>query len=557
MIVAAHKNEEQRPALHFTPKRGFMNDPNGLVYSKGVWHLYYQLDDRSLVAGRPEWGHATSTDLLNWKRHEKAIKAPSDSESIYSGCCVVDYNNTSGQFDEESTDPDDRIVAIYTLHHNLQGGEHHQMQNVAFSYDGGCTFTQYKHNPVLDLGWSDFRDPKVLWHAPSNQWVMVVAKCHQFRLGFYGSPDLVRWHHLSDFEGSGVRGYQYEMPDLVQVPFDDDRTRKKWVLFLSIGPGGAPLGGGSFTQYFLGDFDGTTFVSDDNYLRTADWGKDWYAAQTWFVHDSPHDGGEGEDEDEDEVCGIGWASNWQYCNRVPAQRHRSAMSLPRKFTVREVPLNPTTKSLSLISRPVDLDGVRLPRISSHSDNNTNTNGMVDYTNGSANTNPKVNHISMKEEEEEVIIYKRHMNAQSGSFEFKLKINLRTRPPARVSVHISNPSGHSVRLHFVFENQEGMFISMDRGRIRTGSSWDHPLFDDKVSMWVPNTQGSDYDVHVVIDAYVCELFALDGAYAFTNTFFLEDGVASTLTVSRDKTSADVTAEVLDVYELCPLKASTAE
>lgn len=136
---------------------------------------------------------------------------------------------------------------------------------------------------------------------------------------------------------------------------------------------------------------------------------------------------------------------------------------------------------------------------------------------------------------------------SGSFEFKLKIKSRMFP-ARVSADIANPRGHSVRVNFVLEN-EGMFISMHRGGIRTGSSWDHPLFDDKVCMWVPNTQ-SIYDVHLIIDAYICELFAIDGAYAFTNTFFLQDGFASTLTVSQD--SAD--AEVFDVYELCPLASA---
>lgn len=506
MTVVADRNEEQRPALHFTPKIGFMNDPNGLVYSKGVWHLYYQLDDRQLVAGRPEWGHATSTDLLTWKRHEKAITAPSDHESIWSGCCVVDCNNTSCQFDE-STGPDDRIVAIFTLH--TRGP---QTQHVAFSSDGGYTFTPYKNNPVLDIGCADFRDPKVLWHAPSNQWVMVVAKCHQFRVAFYGSPDLIHWHHLSDFEGAGVRGYQYEMPNLVQVPWDDDSQRKKWVLFLSIGPGGAPLGG-SFTQYFLGEFDGTTFTSDDDYLRTADFGKDWYAAQTWF--NSP----------EGVAYGIGWASNWQYCNRVPAASYRSAMSLPRKFTIREVPLNAATKSLSLISRPIDLDVVRLPG---------HNVALVD-TNGAAQTNSSME-----------IIYKAHMQG-SGSFEFKLKIKSST-SSARVSVDTANPSGHSIGLDIVIEN-EGMFVSMDRGRIRTGSSWDHPLFDDKICMWVPNTQ-SIYDIHVIIDAYVCELFAMDGAYAFTNTFFLKDGVASTLIVSQDTAET----EVLDVYELCPLASA---
>ncbi|RVX74595.1 hypothetical protein B0A52_01721 [Exophiala mesophila] len=506
MTVFVKKHEERRcrPAIHFTPQQGFMNDPNGLVYSKGIWHLYYQLDNRSLVADHAEWGHATSTDLLSWRWHKKAIEAPSDHESVWSGCCVIDRNNTSFQFDESSS-PDDRIVALYTLR-----TEGHQTQNVAVSSDGGYTFTPYKHNPVLDIGSADFRDPKVLWHAPSNQWVMVIAICREFKVGFYGSPDLIHWHHLSDFEGSGVRGYQYEMPNLVEVSFDNDHQRKKWVLFLSIGPG-APLGG-SFTQYFLGEFDGTRFTSDDNYLRTADLGKDWYAAQTWF--DSP----------DDTAYGIGWASNWQYCNQVPAEGYRSAMSLPRKFTVRQVPLNTTTKSLSLISRPIDLEKVRLP--------NDDDMAMV-YTNGSTKAYPSTQ-----------VIYKKQLQG-SGSFEFKLKISSET-PAARATVDIANPSGRSIGIDFLVE-VEGMYISLARGGIRTGSSWDHPLFDDKVCMWIPNTQPV-YDVHVIIDAYVCELFAMDGAYAFTNTFFLEGGAVSTFKVSQD---SPVT-EVFDVYELCAIK-----
>jgi beta-fructofuranosidase len=298
------------------------------------------------------------------------------------------------------------------------------------------------------------------------------------------------------------------MPNLVEVPFDDDSRQKKWVLFLSIGPG-APLGG-SFTQYYIGHFDGTTFSSDDNYLRTADLGKDWYAAQTWF---NPPDG---------EAYGIGWASNWQYCNRVPAYQYRSAMSLPRKFTIREVPLNESTKSMSLITRPIDLSIARLPS------NDTKVNA-----NGSPSISPFIE-----------AIYQRHMQGSTGAFEFKINI-MSVISPARVTADISNYSGHSIQLNFVVDDQ-GMFISMDRGRIRTGSSWDDPLFDDKVCMWVPNTQ-SVYDVHVIIDAYVCELFAIDGAYAFTNTFFLKDGVASSLTVSQN--GAD--AEVFDVYELGPL------
>jgi beta-fructofuranosidase len=508
MTVVAKRDEEQRPAFHFTPETGFMNDPNGLVYSKGIWHLYYQLDDRQLVAGHPEWGHATSKDLLHWTWHDKAITAPSD-KSIFSGCCVVDSNNTSGLFDE-SIDPENRIVAIYTLHTNG-----HETQDIAISSDGGYTFTPYKNNPVLDIGWADFRDPKVLWHGESNQWVMVVAKCQEFKVGFYGSRDLIHWRHLSDFQGAGVRGYQYEVPNLMQVPFDDDSQRKKWVLFVSIAPG-APLGG-SFTQYFVGEFDGTCFYSDDNYLRIADLGKDWYAAQTWF------------NTVDTDVYGIGWASNWQYGNCVPATRYRSAMSLPRRFTVREIPLNGTTKSLSLISRPVDLTKTRML-----------SNNMPEVI--SANGSTKKSSTTGCNE----VVYKRHMHGGTGAFEFKLKIKSdSSKTPARVTTSVANHSGSSIQLNFVIDDQ-GMFICFDRGRIHTSSTWDHPLFDDKVNMWLPKTQ-SVYDAHIIVDAYVCEVFVNDGAYAFTNTFFLQDGVATSLTVSQD----GVDTEVVDVYELSPI------
>jgi beta-fructofuranosidase len=504
------EKEDRRPLVHFTPRKGFMNDPNGLVYSKGIWHLYFQLSDQQMVAGHPEWGHATSRDLTHWTRHGKAIIAPSEKVSIFSGCCVIDSHNTSGLF-TETTDLEDRLVAVYTLH-----ADGLETQCIAYSNDGGYTFTPYGDNPILDINCADFRDPKVIWHEPSNQWIMLVAKCRQFQIGFYGSPDLKTWQHLSDFEGGGVRGYQYEMPNLMQVPFDDDPLHKKWVLLLSISPG-APLGG-SFTQYFIGDFDGTRFSSLDNYLRTADLGKDWYAAQTWFS------------SSDDQVYGIGWASNWQYGQKVPARTYRSAMSLPRKFTLREVSLNDVTSSLSLIMRPV------LPRISQ-------SNGAT--SNGSS-TSELDGSITINGSDQLRIDSVYNKSMKNSAFEFKLTISSTPSNPAVTSAtliaEISNAQHQSVRLSFIIDEQ-GMYCSVNRGSSCTGSKWEHPLYEDKVCMWIPKTQ-VEYDIHVIIDEYICEIFVNEGSYAFTNTFFLEDGSPSRISVSHD----GVAAKIFNVYEL---------
>lgn len=506
--------DRNRPLVHFTPRVGFMNDPNGLVYADGLWHLYFQINEKSLEPGNPQWGHATSPDMLEWTQHELAIESGTTAKSIFSGCCVVDKDNTSGLFDGD-TEPQKRIVAVYTLHE-----EGLETQCVSYSTDGGYTFANYKNNPVLDEQSANFRDPKVFWHEASHQWVMVVAKCREYKVGLYGSKNLLEWEHLSDFGGMGVRGFQFEMPDLVEVPYEGQNaaTATKWVLLLGINPG-APAGG-SFTQYFVGNFDGRQFTADDGYLRVADHGRDWYASQTWF---NAPDG---------RTWAVAWASNWQYCVAAPTAPYRSAQSLPRALSVRDVPLNDITMSPTLIQRPCSLDGVRRP-VTVTTESAADGGGSL-LSNMATLLRTAIGSVGDGTDQKTVCAAR--TSTARGGLEFELTV--RAGGSWRVSAELANASGNSIELSFLVE-ADGMYVVLDRGINRTGRAFDHPLFSDRVSMWVPRSpHQTTHGVHAVVDTHLCEVFVDDGSYAFTNVFYLRDGAPNKLTVSYDGNNAQV-------------------
>ena len=241
--------EALRPRFHFTPARNFMNDPNGLVFYKGEYHLFYQHNPFGQVWGHMSWGHAVSRDMLQWEHLPVALREE-DGVMIFSGSAVVDWNNTSG-FCVPAGQDRSCLVAIYTGH---SPGK--QTQNLAFSNDRGRTWTKYASNPVIDLGLSDFRDPKVFWHAPTSRWVMVTVLATQHKVRFFASPDLKRWQMLSDFGPAGATGGVWECPDLFALPVDGKPDEIRWVLDVDINPGG--VAGGSGGQYFVGSFDGTT-----------------------------------------------------------------------------------------------------------------------------------------------------------------------------------------------------------------------------------------------------------------------------------------------------------
>ncbi|WP_216587609.1 glycoside hydrolase family 32 protein [Streptomyces brasiliscabiei] len=246
--------ETYRPQFHFTPEKNWMNDPNGLVYYKGEYHLFYQYNPNGNSWGDMSWGHAVSEDLVHWKELPLAL-SHDDKEMVFSGSAVVDEDNTTG-FGTKKNPP---MVAIYTSHNNTTGI---QSQALAYSTDRGRTWTKYQGNPVIDIGSRDFRDPKVQWYAPTKSWLMSVSLSAEHKVRFYSSKNLKDWTHLSDFGPAGATGGVWECPDLFPLAVDGDKNNIKWVLVVNINPGG--IAGGSAAQYFVGDFDGTKFTADDD-----------------------------------------------------------------------------------------------------------------------------------------------------------------------------------------------------------------------------------------------------------------------------------------------------
>lgn len=298
-----------RPVYHHTPVYGWMNDPNGMFYKDGVYHLYFQYNPYGSVWGNMHWGHSTSTDLMHWKFEGCAI-VPDAWGAIFSGSCVVDHNNTAG-FGKGA------VVAFYTSAKATPWGDV-QSQSMAYSLDNGKTFTKYEGNPILTSSEKDFRDPKVFWYAPGKHWVMMLAVGQHMEI--YSSVNLKEWKKESEFGAmQGAHGGVWECPDLVEIPVEGTRE-KKWVLICNLNPGG-PFGG-SAAQYFVGSFDGKKFVNESpTQTKWMDWGKDNYATVTW--NNAP-DG---------RCIALGWMSNWQYANNVPIRQYRSANTLARDLTL--------------------------------------------------------------------------------------------------------------------------------------------------------------------------------------------------------------------------------
>ena len=299
-----------RPSYHFTPLYGWMNDPNGMVYKDGEYHLYFQYNPYGSKWGNMHWGHAVSRDLIHWEHLDPAI-ARDPVGHIFSGSSVVDKKNTAG-FGK------DAIIAIYTNN----SVNHDEVQCIAYSNDNGRTFTKYEGNPVLTPfdGLKDFRDPKVFWYEKDKCWFMIVSADKETR--FYKSKNLKKWDYVSAFgKGLGQQPCQYECPDFFQLPVNGDEKNMKWVMTMNINPG--CWFGGSATEYFVGDFDGKNFTCPDaDEVKWLDWGKDPYATVTFSNSGS-------------RVLAITWMSNWQYANLTPFKQNRGANGLPRELKLYE------------------------------------------------------------------------------------------------------------------------------------------------------------------------------------------------------------------------------
>lgn len=331
--TSAFYNEQHRPQFHFSPKEHWMNDPNGMVYYQGEYHLFYQHYPEGNTWGPMHWGHAVSEDLIHWK-HLSIALFPDSAGMIFSGSVVVDHQNVTG-FGTADNPP---LIAIYTVH-NMEGEKSgrndYQNQAIAYSVDRGRTWTKYNGNPVLkNPGKKDFRDPKVFWHAPSQAWIMILAVGDHVEL--YRSTNLTSWTKSGDFGiDQGSHGGVWECPDL--FPLRVDNGKQKWVMLVSLSDGGP--NGGSGTQYFVGNFDGTGFTNDNpkDKILWIDYGRDNYAGVTWS--NIP--------EGDGRTIFIGWMSNWKYANVVPTTVWRSANTLPRTVQLKE-----TGDGLRLTSMPV-------------------------------------------------------------------------------------------------------------------------------------------------------------------------------------------------------------
>ncbi|MCB7482272.1 glycoside hydrolase family 32 protein [Christiangramia sediminis] len=321
--VKVQTDEDFRPNFHFTPEKNWMNDPNGMFYLNGTYHLYFQYYPDKNVWGPMHWGHATSKDMITWEEQEIALY-PDEKGYIFSGSAVVDKNNTSG-FGKDGKTP---VVAIFT-YHDPEGEKNeeidYQSQAIAYSLDEGITWTKYEGNPVLpNPGIKDFRDPKVTWDDIHKQWLMVLATTE--KTIFYSSQNLKEWTKISEFgENTGAHDGVWECPDFFPMKVEGT-NETKWVLIQSLNPGG--YNGGSGTQYFVGDFDGKTFTPEENMKALEekhnfwiDFGRDNYAGVTWA--NIP--------EDDGRKLFIGWMSNWLYAQEVPTETWRSAMTVAREL----------------------------------------------------------------------------------------------------------------------------------------------------------------------------------------------------------------------------------
>lgn len=463
--------EEQlyRPNFHFTPKNNWMNDPNGMFYLDGIYHLYFQYYPNESKWGPMHWGHATSKDLISWEEQAIALY-PDKLGYIFSGSAVVDHQNTS-EFGDGTQTP---VVAIFTYHDPVkekEGKIDFESQGIAYSLDNGMTWTKYANNPVLkNPGIKNFRDPKVVWDDEHKQWVMTLAV--DDRAHFYGSKNLKDWTFLSEFgQNIGAHEGVWECPDFFPMQVKN-ATETKWVLLQSLNPGGP--NGGSATQYFIGDFDGKTFTLDPlfkNQLskKEALWldrGKDNYAGVTW--NNNPNN----------KTTYIGWMSNWQYAQEVPTETWRSSMTIPR-----DLALSRSNSEYKLISTPVSQLGnyfketITKKNIVFKKEKNLLTNDELDLS-------KSVIDISLK-------------NMKKDSYTFSLK----------------NKTGDTLK--FGINNKENfLFIDRKKSGIVNFSN----EFASKISKASLKKSYNSVELKIILDKTSIEIFFNKGEEVLTEIFF---------------------------------------
>ena len=469
-----------RPVYHHTPLYGWMNDPNGMVYKDGEYHLYYQYNPYGSKWGNMHWGHSVSRDLIHWQHLDPAI-ARDTLGHIFSGSTVVDKDNTAGY-------GKDALIALYTSASDKYG----QIQCMAYSTDNGRTYTKYEHNPILTPfdGLKDFRDPKVFWYEPDKKWIMIVSADKNMR--FYSSTDLKEWTYLSQFgEGYGAQPNQFECPDFVQLPVDGNKDNMKWVMIVNINPG--CMFGGSATEYFVGTFDGKAFKCDTKpqVTKWLDYGKDHYAAVC--ISNTG-----------DRTIALPWMSNWQYANITPIKQYRGANGLPRELTLYTkdgqtyVAANvvPEAKALRKDSRAVEgfsLNGEH--RIDNLTDGTDCAIELeMDITPGSAQT---VGFDLLNEKGEKVKIY---LDMKAGRLVMDRTESGITQldgpNKGNYDVHVKETDDHRKSLSVNYQN------------------------DFALGTWAPLAlcNGKTYHLDIFVDKCSVEIFVDGGRIAMTNLVF---------------------------------------
>lgn len=497
---AAEFNEPHRLQFHFTPPSAWMNDPNGMVYHNGEYHLFYQHNPDSTVWGPMHWGHAVSKDLVHWE-HLPVALYPDTLGTIFSGSAVVDTQNTSGL----GTADNPAMVAIYTYHNaegERAGRDDYQTQGIAYSLDNGRSWSKYEGNPVLpNPGIRDFRDPKVSWYEAGEKWVMALAV--QDRISFYSSANLLDWEHESDFgQGIGAHGGVWECPDLFALEVEGS-SEKKWVLLVSINPGGP--NGGSATQYFVGDFDGTEFVMDSEFETDLnedgiwiDYGKDNYAGVTWA--NVP--------EEDGRRIFMGWMSNWQYANVVPTENWRSAMTVARTLS-----LENTREGYRIISKPVkEIENIYGER---HSLEAQQVSSSLDIS--------------------ETLPF------TTSTYELRLDLEVAS---AETAFAIEFSNAQDQKMIIGYDPQKEMYYTDRR------QAGDHAFSEDFGGIhYAPRIeQGRQHSIRLLVDVASSELFADGGKTVMTDVFFPdEEFTGLRLTVNGGQLSLK-SATVIDLNSI---------
>jgi len=473
-VTMATYDEPNRPPFHFSPKEKWMNDPNGMFYYEGEYHLFYQYYPDSTVWGPMHWGHTVSKDLTHWE-HLPIALYPDSLGLIFSGSTVVDWKNTSG-FGQNGQPP---IIAIFT-HHNMAGEKARrndfQYQSIAYSNDKGRTWTKYEGNPVVPNTENirDFRDPKVIWDEASEQWIMVFAAFDHVKL--WGSEDLKNWQFLSDWgKDYGVHDGVWECPDLFPITVEGT-GEKKWVLLQSLNPGGP--NGGSGTQYFVGNFDGKKFTLDPDFEPFVkkgnavwlDFGRDNYAGVTWS--DVPKEDGR--------RLFIGWMSNWDYATIVPTEAWRSAMTLPRSLVLKK-----TDQGYRIFSEPVQ--ELETLRAGAKKINATEIVGTLDLT--------------------------QQPGFSSSQLELVLDFQLPENATTDFGVELSNEKGERYRIGY--DAATNLFYS---DRTQSGDLAFSEKFASKVHTAPRLSKDKTVRFHLFFDVASAEFFADGGSTVITDIFF---------------------------------------